>query len=256
MTDARFPDRWLSDRRFRRLSDGEYRSYSQALMWAVLNRTDGDVPAKDLAIIPDFVPDHAGRLVEVELWAPAGAGWLILDFGATQTSKEQLDGLDARKRQDADRQKAKRDRDKRAASSPGHHVKESRDGHVTESRDDIGQGQGQGQPLQEEEAGALPESSNIRGPSSMESVFCHGCGQELDDWTSGTVAGHCLGCSAGCSACSAGPEAAALPGPVAADLPAADPGGCSVAGCGGVVTDYLRRTYGQVCLAHVGAVAS
>lgn len=219
MTDARFPERWLNDRRFRRLSDGEYRSYAVALLWAVLNRTDGDVPARDLPYIPDFVPSHADRLVEAKLWAPAGAGWLILDFEATQTSKGQLDGLDARKRQDADRQRAKRDRDRASASSPVSHVIPSRDRHVTESRDDIGQdrtGQDrQGQALNEEESATLPLASQVPEPSSTESGFCHGCGRELDDWQTGPVTGHCLGCSSKCSTCSAGPGSSAAPWGVA-----------------------------------------
>lgn len=247
MTDARFPERWLNDRRFRRLSADEFRTFSMALLWTVANRTDGELLAEDLPYIPDAVADHAGRLVEVGLWAPTRAGWFILDFEGTQTSKGQLDGLDARKRQDADRQRAKRDRDKRAASSHGPHVMKSRDGYVTGSCDDIGQGQGQA--LEVEVSGALPESSNVLGRSSMEAVFCHGCGQELDDWDSGTVAGHCL-------ACSGGPDSAGMPDPAAADMPEGGPGGCSVPGCSGVVTDYLRREYGPVCFGHAGAVAS
>lgn len=205
MTDARFPDRWLNDRRFRRLSDSEYRSYAVALLWAVLNRTDGEVLAEDLPFIPDFVPGCTGRLVDAKLWAPTGAGWFIVDFESTQTSKAQLDGLDTRKRQDADRQRAKRNRDRASASSPGPHVIPSRDSHVTGSRDDIGQartGQDrQGQALEEEHSDIVGVSSKVPGPSSSESASCHGCGQELDDWHSGTVAGHCLGCSGDCSNC-------------------------------------------------------
>jgi hypothetical protein len=41
VTDARFPDRWLSDKRIQRLSDGHFRSFITSLVWSVTNRTDG-----------------------------------------------------------------------------------------------------------------------------------------------------------------------------------------------------------------------
>ena len=47
MTDARLPEPWLSDRRLSRLSDAHYRSYIQALLFSVSNRTDGVIEPDD-----------------------------------------------------------------------------------------------------------------------------------------------------------------------------------------------------------------
>jgi len=38
-TDARVPDRWLSDRRLQRLSDAHFRAFITSLVWSVSNRT-------------------------------------------------------------------------------------------------------------------------------------------------------------------------------------------------------------------------
>jgi hypothetical protein len=39
MTDARFPERWLNDRRLLRLSDAAFRLFVISLTWSVSNRT-------------------------------------------------------------------------------------------------------------------------------------------------------------------------------------------------------------------------
>lgn len=141
MTDARMPERWLNDIRFRKLSDHEFRTFTMTLMWAVANRTDGYVLADDLAFIPDTVEEHTDRLVELKLWAVIPGGWIISDFEATQTSREQLEGLELKKRQDAVRARNYRGRKKAEA--------ESRDQDRDPSRDDNRQGQDrQGQDRQ------------------------------------------------------------------------------------------------------------
>jgi hypothetical protein len=38
MTDARFPERWLQDRRVLRLSDVGFRLFTLSLAWSVSNR--------------------------------------------------------------------------------------------------------------------------------------------------------------------------------------------------------------------------
>lgn len=53
-----------------------------------------------------------------------------------------------------------------------------------------------------------------------------------------------------------GPNTKALPGPNEAGLPPVGSGRCSVSECTGLVTDYLRRTYGQVCAGHATAVVT
>lgn len=73
MTDARFPDRWLSDRRFARLSDAHFRSYVTSLAWSVTNRTDGVIEPEDLALIPNFAKDAVKGFIGIGLWAPRAA---------------------------------------------------------------------------------------------------------------------------------------------------------------------------------------
>jgi hypothetical protein len=100
MTNANLPERWLNDRRFRRkrLSDAGYRSYHQALIWAVANRTDGVIERGDLADIPDFDPAVVPELMADDLWDPLGVGdrWLIHDYATTQSSKNLLDSYEKR----------------------------------------------------------------------------------------------------------------------------------------------------------------
>ncbi|MDO3100828.1 hypothetical protein P5V93_13005 [Mycobacteroides abscessus subsp. abscessus] len=99
MTDARFPDRWLHDRRMNRLSDGHFRSYVLSLIYAVSNRTDGVVEPEDLATIPKFAPGASKAFVENELWRPRGNGWLIIDFESTQSSRAALEASEQARNQ-------------------------------------------------------------------------------------------------------------------------------------------------------------
>lgn len=58
MTNANLPERWLNDMRFRRkrLADGAYRSYMNALLWSVANRTEGIIERGDLERHPRLQP--------------------------------------------------------------------------------------------------------------------------------------------------------------------------------------------------------
>ena len=62
MTDARFPDRWLSDRRLQRLSDGHFRAFITSLAWSVTNRAEGGIVEG-----PIVIQIHGGNR-----WVPAG----------------------------------------------------------------------------------------------------------------------------------------------------------------------------------------
>lgn len=109
MVDARVPERWLWDRRFARLDDVSYRSYFQALMWSVANRTDGVIEPDDLALIPNFAKGSVKVFVAANLWTALGNRWLITDFEATQTSRSELEVLEnarARERRKKQRQRA------------------------------------------------------------------------------------------------------------------------------------------------------
>lgn len=122
MTDARLPERWLNDRRFksRRLSDAGYRSYMNALVWSVANRTDGVIERGDLEDIPDFNPAVVPELMGGDLWEPLGVGdrWLIYDFETTQSGKDMLESVEKRKAWDRNR-KARKAAEKLAAERAG-----------------------------------------------------------------------------------------------------------------------------------------
>lgn len=114
MTDARYPDRWLSDRRILRLSDAEHRSFVVALAWSVSNRTDGRIERGDLDLIPTFRTAAVPALVASGLWvANSVDSWTMTDYEHTQSTRNQLEGLDHRRFLDRERQAKKRawDRD-------------------------------------------------------------------------------------------------------------------------------------------------
>ena len=110
MTDARLPERWLSDRRLSRLSDAHYRSYIQALLFSVSNRTDGVIEPDDLVLIPHFAPGAVNAFLAQELWSARQHGWFITDWSTTQTMRSELEVLEnarARERRKKQRQRAK-----------------------------------------------------------------------------------------------------------------------------------------------------
>jgi hypothetical protein len=111
MANANLPDRWLGDRRFRRdnLPDAAFRAYVTALMYAVLNRTDGVIEPGDLKYIPDFDKSAIKVLIDDGLWvarAAQGTGWFIGDFDTTQSSKDLLESYERKKAWDRDRKAA------------------------------------------------------------------------------------------------------------------------------------------------------
>ena len=125
MTDARLPDRWLIDRRFHRLNDRDFRSYMTALMWAVLNETDGLIAEDDLGLIPRFDRASIPALLMADLWEVRDdtieIGWRIRDFADTQTSKSDLEVLRKARAAGARKKQRQRSRKKAAegAKSPG-----------------------------------------------------------------------------------------------------------------------------------------
>ncbi len=112
MTDARYPDRWLSDRRFQRLSDSHHRAYINALTWSVSNRTDGVIEPDDLDLIPQFDKTAVRAFMAAGLWSlreDHGRGWQITDFAATQTTAAEIRHLEdkrAKERMKKARQRA------------------------------------------------------------------------------------------------------------------------------------------------------
>lgn len=94
MTDARFPEKWLQDRRLLRLSDAAFRLHVTALAWSVSNRTDGTLHEDDLPLIPKVDPARAVELEKNDLWKRTKDQWAILDFEMTQTGSDELAALE------------------------------------------------------------------------------------------------------------------------------------------------------------------
>lgn len=109
MTDARFPDKWLTDRRLLRLSDRAFRLFANALMWTVSNRTDGVIEAEDLPLIPGYAMGIEDELARAGLWVEYRQGWLIADYKTTQTSRDELRALDRARHANRNRQALFRD---------------------------------------------------------------------------------------------------------------------------------------------------
>jgi hypothetical protein len=87
-----------------------------SLVWSVSNRTDGLLTVEDLQFISGFEPGSVIALEAKGLWRKvASSQWLILDFGSSQTSRDDLELLDNARRRD--REKKQRQRSARKAGS-------------------------------------------------------------------------------------------------------------------------------------------
>ena len=114
MTDARFPERWLNDRRVLRLSDAGFRLYLMALTWSVANRTDGVLYDDDLMLMVTVDPRRAAELEKAGLWRREKDYWVIVEFTGTQSSRNDLEVLENTRRREREK-KARQ----RARRSPG-----------------------------------------------------------------------------------------------------------------------------------------
>jgi hypothetical protein len=119
MTDARYPERWMNDRRLRRLSHAGFRSFLNALTWSVANRTDGVIEPDDIELIPDFVAGTEVELVKTGAWEQRNGHWLVMEFADTQTSRDQLEAATIARRKNKDRQQRWRDRQSPDGQSAG-----------------------------------------------------------------------------------------------------------------------------------------
>lgn len=128
MTDARYPEAWLNDRRIVRLSDPGHRLYVTTLAWSASNRTDGLIESADLALIHGVDPSKATELVEARLWKQVPGGYLVLDFAKTQSTKAQLEGLEHKRLSDRERKARER---ARKNGSPDPESEDQSGGHVT-----------------------------------------------------------------------------------------------------------------------------
>lgn len=135
--DSRYPCHYLTDRRVQRLSDGAHRTFVTATAWCVDNRTDGEVPSEDLDLIPRATAEHMAELVKRELAVSTEDGWVLTEYGKTQTSAAQIEAaLENRRASDRERKararaKKKSQPDDPSPADPPVSRGQSADGHVT-----------------------------------------------------------------------------------------------------------------------------
>lgn len=173
MTDARHPERWLNDRRLLRLSDAEHRSFINALVWSVSNRTDGRIEPGDVALIPSFREQSIPGLTPAGLWAHHDDYWLITDFDATQTTRTQLDGLDHKRHLDRERKARQRARERHQEPPLSRDM--SRDVTQDVTRDTKAR-PGQARTGLDEQ---LPTDSQTNEPDPVTGQTCTDCGTRL-----------------------------------------------------------------------------
>lgn len=126
MTDARLPERLLNDRRLMRLPPEHFRAYVLSLLWSVSNRTEGLIERDDLLLVPGLIADAPDALERSGLWCSCTAGWEIADFGATQSSRAELESVERARTKARERKARQRERDR------------ERDGHADVPRDSTG----------------------------------------------------------------------------------------------------------------------
>jgi hypothetical protein len=201
MTDARFPERWLNDRRVVRLSDAGFRLFVTSLVYSAANRTDGALDKADLELLNGADARYVDELVDAGLMAAtSAASWQSTVYAASQSSKSQLEGYEWKREQERRRQANKRARD-RGLDEP--FPKESRDNtrdvtsdvdRDTKARPDARQGAYEGEQEPTETVASASDPSRPSSPtasfSSSVPVPCsHGVpnGQQRDPWKGGRM---------------------------------------------------------------------
>lgn len=91
VVDARFPERWLNDKRIVRLSGDAFKLWGLAILYSVANRQEGFLHEGDLRYIHDVDVSRAFELEKAGLWKREGDGWWMAEYDDTQTSLAELD---------------------------------------------------------------------------------------------------------------------------------------------------------------------
>lgn len=127
VVDARFPERWLNDKRITRLSGEAFKLFMFAMGWSVANKTDGALTEDDLEDVPRVDRSLSVDLEKAGLWRRQGNGWMITVFDGTQTPRAQLEALEAKRLHERDRAQRYRDRKKADPDAGGRHADDARD---------------------------------------------------------------------------------------------------------------------------------
>lgn len=98
MTDARWPSRWASDRRFARLPAEHVVSYAWALMYAVESGTDGRLEDADFDAIGRYKASSTEALIAAGLFGRDDQGFIrIIDYPTTQTTAAEVRAAEERR---------------------------------------------------------------------------------------------------------------------------------------------------------------
>lgn len=98
MTDARWPSRWVTDRRFLRLDAEDLVSYLWALTYSVESGTDGILEDADLMVISRYASSSTEALIKAGLFGRTDDGRiLIVDYASTQTTAAEVRAAEDRR---------------------------------------------------------------------------------------------------------------------------------------------------------------
>ncbi len=183
MVDARVPDRWLTDRRWLRLTPRERHDGISLLLWAVAVRSDGILDRRDLHLCP--------WPIEVGSVAALLAGGLLLeidddhvgfaDWSGSQTTRAELDAAAEMRRKGRERQR--RHRAKKAGEEVTTNLVVTRDGHVTQQAEAEAEAEAEvnARASREKSAGLTVQSASglrcSRHPNGDTGEACGECGE-------------------------------------------------------------------------------
>lgn len=103
-TSVNVPEKWLRSGAHRRLSPKAFRLHVYALLFCVLNNTDGVLEdGADLCDVPGGADtDSVLELEAAELWQRHGEeGWLLVEFSDTQLTSSKLEVLENIRRRES-----------------------------------------------------------------------------------------------------------------------------------------------------------
>lgn len=232
------------------LSDSAFRLHTEGLVWSNRKLLDCVIPKDDLRRFARN-PEHVQELVDAGFWLDLGHSYLIRHHAQYQRTREAVIAQQERNR-------ANGGKGGRPAGTPREQQTQS----LIDSQSDgvsVGSPAPPPQPDLKTRENTGQETESVTDRPGDSKSKGDGPGLEEDnpprnsDWTPELDQGWLNNAPA-----PVGPDNAAVPEPRpdAVDMRVPASSACSISACTGLVTDYLRRTYGQVCAGHAKAVVS
>lgn len=111
MTDARLPDRFLTDHRFLGLSDPAWRLLTCALMWSNQQGTDGHIPSSALRVMGTTHHTRAEvELIASGIWLQSAHGFSFVGDWECFWGQSWAEDVEARRASNRQRQKVYREK--------------------------------------------------------------------------------------------------------------------------------------------------